>query len=253
MKKGKLKQYILLGIGVIGILDTIVVRLFVQGMDLGTMLPAMIGVFLIFYSFKPRWEKYLKKLNPVFPRLIYWSFVLALTVFIIAEGCIILGGIYSQKPDKQPKYVIVLGAGIKPDGTPTLTLLNRLEKSISYANEHTDTYIIVSGGKGKNEPVPEGQAMADYLVRRGVDPKRIIIEDKSTSTMENFKYSKPLMGDTNEVAFITNNFHVFRATILAGRNGLKAYGYGTPTPGIVLVNSYLREFFALFKSLAVDF
>lgn len=254
MNKIKIRHIILFVIGVSGIIDTLVVRLFVQGMDLGTILPAIIGIALIIFSFKPLWENHVKRLNPIFIKLTYWLFLLFITVFIIAEGCIILGSVYTPKPEKNPEYVIVLGAGIKEDGTPTLTLLNRLEKCIVYANEHPEVNIIVSGGQGKNEPEPEGQAMAKYLAARGIDPKRIIIEDKSTSTMENFKFSKVLLGeDVKEVAFITNDFHVFRSAILARRNGLAAYGYGTSTPGIVLINSYLREFFALFKSLLLDF
>ena len=253
MNKIKIKQILLLGIGVLGIIDTLVVRLFVQGMDLGTILPAIIGFFLIFYSLKPTWERYLKNVNPFFRKLTYWAFLLTLTVFVIVEGCIIIGSVYSPEPEIKPEYVIVLGAGIKEDGTPTLTLLNRLEKCVTYAGENPEAYIVVSGGQGRNEPEPEGQAMAKYLVARGVSSERIIIEDKSTSTMENFNFSKKLINDVKEVDFITNDFHIFRATILAGRNGLKAYGYGTPTPGIVLINCYLREFFALFKSLIFDF
>ena len=253
MNKIKIKQILLLGIGVLGIIDTLVVRLFVQGMDLGTILPAIIGFFLIFYSLKPTWERYLKNVNPFFRKLTYWAFLLTLTVFVIVEGCIIIGSVYSPEPEIKPEYVIVLGAGIKEDGTPTLTLLNRLEKCVIYAGENPEAFIVVSGGQRRNEPEPEGQAMAKYLVARGVSSERIIIEDKSTSTMENFNFSKKLINDVKEVDFITNDFHIFRATILAGRNGLKAYGYGTPTPGIVLINCYLREFFALFKSLIFDF
>lgn len=254
MKKIKTGQVILFVIGVLGIIDTLVVRLFVQGMDLGTILPAIIGVVLIFFSFKSTWEKYVKKINPFFIRITYWLFLFSITVFIIAEGCIVLGGVYSPRPENNPEYVIVLGAGIKEDGSPTLTLLNRLEKCVVYAGKNPEARIIVSGGQGKNEPEPEAQAMAKYLVERGISPDRIIIEDKSTSTMENFKFSKMLMEkDVKEVAFITNDFHVFRSSILARRNGITAYGYPTPTPGIVLINSYLREFFALFKSLFLDF
>lgn len=253
MKKKKIRFYIFLFIGIIGILDTILVRVYVQGMDLGALLPAFIGVLFIFFAFKPRWEKYLVKLHPLVKRTIYWGFLLFLVMFIIVEGCIILGSIYTPVPANQPAYVIVLGAGIKADGSPTLSLVNRLERGVTYAAEHPDTTIIVSGGQGSNEPMPEAQAMAQYLKNRGVDPKRIIIEDKSTSTMENFKYSKELIGDQKEIAFITNEFHIFRSCILARRNGLTAYGYGSPTPGIVLVNCYLREFFALIKSLAVDY
>lgn len=253
MKKKKIRFYSFLSIGIIGISDTIFVRAFVQGMDLGTLLPALIGVVFIFFAFKPYWEKYLEKVPRLMKRIIYWGFLAFLIIFVIAEGCIILGSIYTPKPVNQPAYVIVLGTGIREDGTPSLPLINRLEWSIAYAEEYPNTTIVVSGGQGRNEPIPEAQAMAQYLKDRGVDPERIIIEDKSTSTMENFRYSKELIGDHQEIAFITNDFHVFRSSILARRNGFKAYGYGTPTPGIVLVNSYLREFFALIKSLLFDF
>lgn len=253
MNKKKLKALILILIGIVGIADTLVVRLFVQGMDLGTLLPSVIGVVFIVFAFKPRWEKYLQKVPRFLMRLVYWGFLVFLLLFVIAEGCIIIGSVYTPVPEKQPEYVIILGSGIKEDGSPTVALLNRLERGITYAAEHPDTYIIVSGGQGRNEPMSEGLAMAQYLKSRGVAPERIIIEDKSTSTMENFKFSKELIGDQKEVAFITNDFHIFRSTILARRNGLIGYGYGTPTPGIVLVNSYLREFFALVKSLIVDF
>jgi len=222
-------------------------------MDLGTILPAVIGSIFIIFAFKPYWEKYLKKVNPFLRKTVYWFFLLFLVIFFVAEGCIILGSFYTPIPEKQPEYVIVLGAGIKEDGSPTLSLVNRLERSITYAAQYPGTTIVVSGGQGSNEPMPEAQAMAQYLSSRGVEANRIIIEDKSTSTMENFKYSKELIGDQKEIAFITNDFHIFRSSILAGRNGFKAYGYGTPTPAVVLVNSYIREFFALFKSLVFDF
>lgn len=253
MKKGKIKTIVLLIIGLLGIMDTIIVRVFVQGMDLGTMLPAIIGILFIIFSMKPMWEKYIQKVHPILLRVVYWGFLLFLTVFIITEGCIILGSVYTPEPQLQPKYVVVLGAGIKEDGSPTVSLRNRLESGIDYAAKYPDTTIVVSGGQGRNEPMPEAKAMAMYLENRGVESDRIIIEDRSTSTMENFKYTKEIIGAQEEIAFITNDFHVFRATILAGRNDFKAYGYGTTTPAIVLVNSYLREFFALVKSMLVDY
>ncbi|NLO40874.1 MAG: YdcF family protein [Ruminiclostridium sp.] len=253
MKKKKIRFFIFLFIGLAGVLDTIMVRAYVQGMDLGTLMPAVIGVIFIIFAFKPYWEKYLEKVNPFLRKAVYWGFLLFLLIFVVVEGCIILGGIYTPILEEQPEYVIVLGAGIKEDGSPTLSLVNRLELSIAYAAQYPGTTIIVSGGQGSNEPMPEAQAMAQYLKSRGVDAGRIMIEDKSTSTMENFKYSKELIGEQKEIAFITSDFHIFRSSILTRRNGLKGYGYATPTPGIVLVNCYIREFFALFKSLVFDF
>ncbi|HAA25898.1 MAG TPA: YdcF family protein [Ruminiclostridium sp.] len=253
VKRLNIPNLIFLVLGFIGIADTIIVRVFVQNMDLGVLLPSVIGVFFIILYLRPLWDKYYIKLNNVIKRIIYWGFLVFLIIFIIVEGCIILGGVYKPRPEQQPEYVVVLGAGILGNGMPTLSLANRLERCIEYAAEHPDTKIIVSGGQGRTEPMTEAEAMARYLVDRGVEPERIILEDRSTSTMENFKYTREIIGEVDEIAFITNNFHIFRSGMLAKRNGFKAYGYGAPTPGIVLVNSYLREFFALIKSLLLDY
>lgn len=252
MKKADVRNLLFLVLGFIGIADTIIVRAYVQVMDLGVLLPSVIGVFFIFLYLRPLWEKYYIKLNHVIKRIIYWGFLVFLVIFIVAEGCIILGGIYKPSPEKQPEYVVVLGAGILENGMPTLSLANRLELCIDYAAEYPDTKIVVSGGQGRTEPMSEAEAMARYLVDRGVEPDRIILEDRSTSTMENFKYTREIIGDVGEISFITNDFHVFRSRMLAKRNGFNAYGYGAPTPGIVLVNCYMREFFALIKSLLLD-
>jgi hypothetical protein len=40
--------------------------------------------------------------------------------------------------------------------------------------------------------------------------------------------------------------------MLAGRYDLVAYGLSAPTPPVIRPNVYLREFFAFFKSLLVD-
>jgi uncharacterized SAM-binding protein YcdF (DUF218 family) len=248
----EIRQIILFIIGILGILDTIIVRAYVQGMDLGAFLPAIIGIACIILSLKPLYERHISRIHPIIRRFVYWSFMLFLFVFILLESCIIFGGIYQPSTDTEPEYLVVLGCGIKPDGSPTLALKNRLDLSMKYAKEHPDTYIVMSGGQGPNEPMPEAHAMAYYLIDRGINPERIIIEDRSSSTMENFKYTKQILGENDEIAFITNNFHVFRSNILAKRNGFTAYGYGAPTPGIVLINSYLREFFAIVKSLIFD-
>jgi len=252
MDTKKIYRIFLFIIGVSGILDTIIVRAYVHGIDLGVILPAVIGIACIVWSLKPFYEKYLQRINPVFRRIVYWCFLLFLFFFITVEGCIILGGVFIQHSDVKPDYILVLGAGIYEDGRPTPTLEKRLLWSIDYAGMHTEANIVVSGGQGKNEPMPEARAMAEYLVNRGISPDRIIIEDKSTSTMENFKFTKELIDYSKKIVFVTNDFHVFRSTMLARRNGLDAYGYGTSTPGIVLINCYLREFFAVVKSFIFD-
>jgi uncharacterized SAM-binding protein YcdF (DUF218 family) len=51
---------------------------------------------------------------------------------------------------------------------------------------------------------------------------------------------------------ITNDFHMFRSKILAGRAGLEAYGISSGTPWYIYPNVFLREYLAVFKSLLLD-
>jgi uncharacterized SAM-binding protein YcdF (DUF218 family) len=56
-----------------------------------------------------------------------------------------------------------------------------------------------------------------------------------------------------KIIFVTSDFHIFRARILARRFGFDAYAIAAPTPRVILLNSYLREFFAFIKSMLVDY
>jgi uncharacterized SAM-binding protein YcdF (DUF218 family) len=183
---------------------------------------------------------------------------LCLLIFIIVEALIIMDPyLHRSELAGEVDYLIVLGAGIWPDGRPTLALSYRLDEAIAYYNSHGPLRIIVSGGQGANEPFAEALAMSLYLQDRGIPIEDILVEDRSTSTMENFKFSRQLIGEAVpepiRIVFITNDFHVLRSRILAKRNGFEAYAIPAPTPYVVLINSYLREFFAFVKSMLVDY
>ncbi len=189
---------------------------------------------------------------------IRWVFTAFLVFFILVEGFIIADP-YLHRAELAGKVdsLIVLGCRIWPDGRPTLALANRLDKAVEYYFENPHVKIVVTGGQGADEPMPEAEAMAEYLVGRGIPEASIIKEPWSTNTMENFRFSRALLPpDLDEpikVVFITSDFHVLRARILAKRNGFDAYAIPAPTPSVILVNSYLREFFAFIKSMLVDY
>lgn len=146
--------------------------------------------------------------------------------------------------------VIVLGAGIRGD-KPSRTLRNRLDRAIEYHSKNPDAYIVVSGGQGYNEEYTEAFVMEKYLVSKGVDPSVIIKEDRSTSTQENFKFSKDILdslmvGDYT-VAFISNDFHIYRAERYAASVGLKSATHiHGPTPIVSVIPDGLRESLAVF-------
>lgn len=152
--------------------------------------------------------------------------------------------------------MIILGAGLIGDYVPP-TLQYRLNKGVEYLNKNPDLKVIVTGGQGPGETVTEAYAMEKYLINKGVDASRIIKEDKATSTFENFKFSKEILDEISDkedysVIIVTNGFHMFRSKMIAERVGFTAYRLPTKTNLNVLVNCYVREYFAVIKSFIFD-
>lgn len=153
--------------------------------------------------------------------------------------------------------VIVLGAGVN-GSTPSLALQTRINTAAAYAALHPGVPLVLSGGQGSGEDITEAQAMYNALFARCPD-NALWLEDKATSTAENFCYSKELLRgqgidpDSAQIAIVTNDFHMARACLLARRQGLSVLTLPTPLPyGWLTVNYYIREAFALVKTFFFD-
>lgn len=180
--------------------------------------------------------------------------IVTFSTFLIFEALIISKNI-NNKMEKND-YVIVLGAGLR--GSTMSTMLRyRMEKSLEYLELYPNTKVIVSGGQGPDEDIPEAEAMKDFLVMRGITEENIIMEDKSTNTMENLIYSKEIIEkdenyENKQISLITNGFHVFRAEFLAKRVGLELKGMPARSYIYAIPNFYVREYFAFIKSFVFD-
>lgn len=181
-------------------------------------------------------------------------------LFAGLETAVILGG--AEDPDTPAEAVIVLGAGVNGI-TPSLTLQCRIDRAEQYLRDHPDIPAVLSGGQGSGEAVTEAEAMRKALTARGIPEGRLLLEESSTSTAENLYYSVALlreMGYTVEgrrVAVITNRFHLCRAKLLLNRRaiggGAAAVGVSASLPWWLSGNYYLREAFALGKTLLADY
>ena len=184
-----------------------------------------------------------------FPMGIHILFVIAVVVllilFFILEGQILSG--FHEKGEDNLDYIIVLGAQVREDG-PSPVLRYRLEKALDYLKENPETICIVSGGQGYNEPCTEAEAMATYLMERGIPEERIIQEKEATTTKQNIRYSMPFMAQDASVGIVTNNFHVYRSLRIAEDEELmNACGIAAGSKRFYLPNNMFREFFALGK------
>lgn len=182
------------------------------------------------------------------PVRIAFAAVLAAGVlwFLFIEG-LILSRFQSDGEAGLP-YLVVLGAQIKENG-PSVALARRLDRAYAYLMENPDTVCVVSGGQGSNEPVSEARGMYEYLVAKGIDPGRILMEDQSRDTQQNLEFSRKLIpGSIDKVGIVTSNFHVYRSVQLAKSQGfLQAQGLGATSGVYFLPNNMLREFFGMMK------
>ncbi|SFC51296.1 YdcF family protein [Clostridium uliginosum] len=218
---------------------------------------AMVGIIFIIYHFIKERLKRIRnydKLSRIFKSLI----CIALICFIGIEGIIIE---YPKYKKENSDYILVLGAGLTNGKTPSLILQGRLDAALKCINEYNNTgYIVVSGGQGEDEYISEAMAMRTYLLNKGVPKEKVIIEDQSRDTNENFSYSKEKIKehsgkslDEVNVKIVTSDFHAFRSSILAKKNGYANFeNYSSDTVWYLIPVMYTREAFALIKSIVFD-
>ena len=174
--------------------------------------------------------------------VLFWA---GLLFFLLIEGLSVSR--FWAKGEPGLDYLVVLGAQMRENG-PSKALRLRLDTAYDYLLENPDTIVIVSGGRGSNEPVSEAQGMYDYLVGRGIAPERIRMEDRSRNTVENLRFSKAFMEEGASVGIVTNNFHVYRAERLAAGQGYgQVRGIAAPCDIAFQANNMLREFFGIMK------
>lgn len=193
-----------------------------------------------------------------------WRKRVLVGISIILGGIILIDStilIFAMNKDyKKAECVMILGAGLKGDKV-SATLKTRLDGAIDFMNNGEGyDFIVVSGGKGSDELISEAEAMRRYLVDKGIPNSKILLEDKSTSTFENFKFSKDIITSHSgkyiediNVKFFTNGFHTMRSYFLGKRLGYdELSAYGTKTPFYLAPYYYFREIFAMGKSIVFD-
>lgn len=172
--------------------------------------------------------------------------ILGFCCFLLVE--ILILSKFSAHAEDNLDYIIVLGAQVHENG-PSYVLARRLDAAKAYLEDNPNTICIVSGGQGYNEPFSEAKGMADYLEKSGIARDRILLEDKSTNTVENIRFSKSFIPDENaSVGIVTNSFHVYRGVQIAKKQGLKkVQGIAARSYPLFLPNNMLREFFGVTK------
>lgn len=145
-------------------------------------------------------------------------------------------------------YVVVLGAGLLNGDRVSPLLAARIKKGVKLWRKHPGSKLIMSGGQGPGEKMPEAVAMKNYAVTTfHLLPDQVMTETESRTTYENLLFSSKLMAPGARFALVTNSYHVYRALVLAKRLGLDCVGYGAKTKWYFTLNAFLREFIAYLR------
>ena len=168
-------------------------------------------------------------------------------IFYVASGLLVI--LTSQH--RPVDYIIVLGCGLINGERVTPLLAGRIDSAIRLYRKAPDrSYLVMSGGQGADEKVPEAIAMKQYAVEKGIAANHILTEEHSSNTEENMRFSKELIashakGNKYRIAYATNRYHQFRAGAFAHDAGMNIRGVGSRTKTYFEQNAVIREFIAM--------
>lgn len=162
-------------------------------------------------------------------------------LFISAEAKACKGNATGEKD-----FLLILGCRVRENEAEE-TLRMRAEKAAEYLKEHQSTVAIACGGIVHDDQyISEAQAIEEILISEGIKKERILREDKSTTTVENFRNAKSMIGDSHaSIALLSSDFHLMRANLIAEKAGLVCETVSAPSPKKEKAKNYIREFFAL--------
>ncbi|MCK8627462.1 YdcF family protein [Fructobacillus cardui] len=152
------------------------------------------------------------------------------------------------------EYIIVLGAGLLHGDQVSPLLASRIQVAADFRQRQLNKTqkplkLIMSGGQGGDEKLPEAVAMKAYAEKIGIPADAILVEDQSKNTYQNMAFSKKIVlkhgWSLKQGLFATNDYHVFRAAGFARFVGLEIDGLGAKTSRYFLPNALIREYVAI--------
>ena len=181
---------------------------------------------------------------PIVRRVFTVCLVIGIAVVAVTE-CIIIKASFGN-PKEPVDYLVVLGAKVRVTG-PSASLWDRIYGAYSYLEAHPEVTAVVSGGQGGDEPITEALSMRDELVALGIDPDRIWVEDKATSTWENLHFSLDLIEERTgkrpeKIGVLSSEYQLYRASLFAKACDVEFVGIPARTSRISqMINHFMRE------------
>lgn len=158
--------------------------------------------------------------------------------------------IFKDKYDIPSKYRVgvVYGAKLNADGTPGTYLKDRLDTALDlYYSDKID--IIILSGERLNQNFNEIDVMEKYLLENGVPIESTYLDTGGLDTYSTVYRIKNIF-QFDKVIYITQNFHLIRATFLGKMMGVDCVGYNADRSKYKNLNEHkFREVFANIKAM----
>jgi len=214
------------------------------GYSFSALVCVLLILLILFYTLIPMVGLKYPRFAGIAKKTVTIVLIIGLLIVGVTE-CFILEASFGD-PRERVDYVVVLGAKVRESG-PSVSLWDRIYGAYDYLAEHPDATAVVSGGQGADEPMSEGQAMYDELVKLGIEPERIWVEDKATSTWENLNFSLDLIEEKtgqrpDKLGVVSSEYHLFRASLFARECGVAFVGIPAHTSRLSqMINHFMRE------------
>ena len=134
--------------------------------------------------------------------------------------------------------ILVLGCGVREDGSPSLMLRDRLEKGIELYEAGTAPKLLMSGDHGRKD-YDEVNLMKSYAMGKGVPSEDIFMDHAGFSTYDSMYRARDIFC-AEKVIVVSQEYHLYRALYLAEKLGLEAYG--VPAQDVNYRGQAYREF-----------
>lgn len=191
---------------------------------------------------------------------VFFSSIVAVALVIVLGACAANGyvclsvqssvkssqEVVGQRADLDAQAIVVLGAGINFDGSPSSILKDRLDTAIDLYDRGVAPKIIMSGDNS-DASYNEVMAMCNYAVSQGVSRHDVFCDHAGTSTYDSMYRLRYVFG-VDRCVVVTQNYHLYRSLFDARGFGITAQGVASDLRTYEGMDSYeRREFFARIK------
>ncbi|MCB9685808.1 MAG: YdcF family protein [Alphaproteobacteria bacterium] len=155
-----------------------------------------------------------------------------------------------EPPDRSWDVAVVAGCRVMPDGTPSLALARRVGLAVHLFHTRRARLIVLTGGQGADAPITEAHCAAELCRHQGVPDAALILEDRSTTTLENAAFTHRVLGSGStdlHVIVVTDAAHTFRCRRMFGRHFRVVHSAGAAVEGWPRVRAALREAAAVLR------